>query len=106
AMAAGCPVVALGRGAALETVGAGAAPEALESIARGGEAQVPGGILYGAPGAEALAAALRCLDASSFDPEALRARAAAFAPERFDQGLSAAIARLLATPGPAGARDS
>ena len=98
ALAAGCPVVALGRGAALEIVGAGAAPDALESLARGAESAVPGGVLYGTPGADSLAVALRRCDASSFDPEALRARAAAFAPARFDQGLSAAITKLLATP--------
>src|SRR5262249_3317370 len=47
AMASGCPVVAYGRGGAVETVGAGATTEALDRVARGGAAVVPGGVLFG-----------------------------------------------------------
>src|SRR5262249_57156293 len=41
AMASGTPVIAFGRGGALETVGRGAVPEALARVAAGGVARVP-----------------------------------------------------------------
>jgi glycosyltransferase involved in cell wall biosynthesis len=91
AMASGCPVIALGRGGALETVGLGASPEALARVAQGGEAVVPGGVLFGEQSVEGLMRAIRLREAQSFDPEALRARAAPFSAERFDREFRAAF---------------
>src|SRR5439155_26429268 len=50
AMASGCPVIAYGRGGALETVGRGACAEDLARVAAGGTARVPGGVLFGSRG--------------------------------------------------------
>ena len=96
AMASGCPVVAFGRGGALETVGRGARAEDLESVARGGVAAVPGGVLFGAQTVEALCAALGALDTRRFDPDSLRAAAEPFASEVFDRRFREALERGLA----------
>jgi hypothetical protein len=84
-------VVALGRGGALETVGRGAAPEALAAVARGGVAAVPGGVLFGEQSVDAIASALTLADRSAFDPDALAALAAPFSPGAFDRGFMAAF---------------
>ena len=89
AMASGCPVIAYGRGGALETVGRGADEEALARVAAGGEAKVPGGVLFGEQTVEGLVRAIRLREAHEFDPSALRARAAPFAAERFDREFRA-----------------
>jgi len=91
AMASGCPVIAYGRGGALETVGRGADAEALASVAAGGEAKVPGGVLFGEQSIEGLARAIRLRETHEFDPAALRAQAAPFAAERFDREFRAAF---------------
>ena len=93
AMASGCPVVAYGRGGALETVGRGATAEALARIAAGGEAVVPGGVLFGTQSAEGLARAIELLESQRFDPAALRAHAEPFAAERFDREFDAEFER-------------
>jgi glycosyltransferase involved in cell wall biosynthesis len=93
AMAAGCPVVAYGRGGALETVGRGADAQALARVAAGGAAVVPGGVLFGTQSADALLEAMRLCEAQAWDPHALHARAEPFAPERFDREFMAAFER-------------
>jgi glycosyltransferase involved in cell wall biosynthesis len=97
AMASGCPVVAFGRGGALETVGRGASAAALAKVAAGGEAVVPGGVLFGAQTPDSLARAIALLEATTFDPEALRAQAAPISAERFDREFAAAFEREYAT---------
>jgi glycosyltransferase involved in cell wall biosynthesis len=91
AMASGCPVIAFGRGGALETVGRGASEEALATVARGGAAAVPGGVLFGEQTVDAMCEALKLADHMTFDPDALAAQAAPFAPEAFDRGFMAAF---------------
>ena len=91
ALASGCPVIAYGRGGALETVGRGADPDALVRVAAGGEAVVPGGVLFGEQSVEGLIRAIRLRESHEFDPAALRAQAAPFAAERFDREFRAAF---------------
>ena len=91
ALAAGCPVIAYGVGGALETVGRGADPAALERVRAGGVARVPGGVLFGTPTVEGLTAAIEAFERERFDPAALRAHALPFAPERFDREFAAAF---------------
>jgi glycosyltransferase involved in cell wall biosynthesis len=83
AMASGRPVVALGKGGALETV--------IDPGRAGGGA--PTGILYESPGAEPLAEALLRLERerASFEPAALRARASGFDRPRFRDQVRAAL---------------
>ncbi len=78
AMAAGCPVVALGQGGAVETV----APEV--------------GVLFSEPTVEALAAAVLRFERSeeSFSPQALRAVAARFDRAHFVARMQAILAEL------------
>ena len=85
AMAAGCPVIAYGVGGALETVGRGADEASLARVRAGGVARVPGGILFGTPTDEGLAAAIEQFERETFDPAELRRNALPFAPERFDR---------------------
>jgi glycosyltransferase involved in cell wall biosynthesis len=107
AMASGCPVIAYGRGGALETVGRGADPSALERVRGGGVALVPGGALFGAQIVSSLAEAIRVLERQPFDPRALRVQAEPFAAERFDRDFMAAFERHLAAwRGRATARDA
>lgn len=96
AMASGTPVIAYGRGGALETVGRGASAEALATVAAGGVARVPGGVLFGTQTAECLAEAIACLESNRFDPHELRALAEPFAAARFDAAYRAAFERGLA----------
>ncbi len=91
AMASGCPVVAYGRGGAVETVGRGADPDALARVAAGGEAVVPGGVLFGEQSAEGLGRAIELLETQRFDPTVLSALTAPFAAERFDREFRAAF---------------
>jgi glycosyltransferase involved in cell wall biosynthesis len=95
AMACGCPVIALARGGALETVGRGASPEALERARAGGIERVPGGILYGDATPEGLAKAIEAFEHERFEPDALHALATAFANERFDREFETAFERGL-----------
>lgn len=76
ALASGKPVVALARGGALETVPAN------------------GGVLYAGPTEESLNAALRQLDAASYDPMALRSWASQFNEAAFQ----AKMRRILEAP--------
>lgn len=93
AMASGCPVVAFGKGGALESVGRQASEAALAEVAAGGIAEAPGGILFGTQTVEALIAAIRRLDATRFDPARLRAQAEPFAAEAFDARVRSAFDR-------------
>jgi len=96
AMASGCPVVALARGGALETVGGGAGDAELARARAGGIALVPGGALFGESSADGLVAAMEALAASPRDPRALRAAAEPFAAGRFDREFTTALDRALA----------
>lgn len=80
ALASGKPVIALGRGGALETV------------------PPHGGVLYTAPEDELLANAIREFEASEarFQPSSLRAWAARFSEAEFDRKMAAKLAQ---TPG-------
>ncbi len=69
--AAGVPVIAYGRG--------GAADSVVDGVT---------GILYGDPSVESLCAAIERFEATSFDEEELRRRAATFSPERFRREIS------------------
>ncbi len=69
--AAGVPVIAYGRGGAADSVADGVT-----------------GILYGDPSVESLCAAIERFEATSFDEEELRRRAATFSPERFRREIS------------------
>lgn len=91
AMAAGCPVIAFGRGGALETVGRGADAAALAAGAVGGIARVPGGVLFGAQSAEAIAAAVRLFEREEFSPRELHRLAEPFSGERFDREMREAL---------------
>lgn len=91
AMASGTPVIAFGRGGALETVGRGAWDEALARVAAGGIARVPGGMLFGTQTADAVAAAVDAFEQESFDPHELAALARPFSGERFDAELRAVL---------------
>jgi glycosyltransferase involved in cell wall biosynthesis len=92
-LASGTPVIAFGRGGALETVGRGASPEALARVAAGGVARVPGGVLFGTQSADGVAAAIGLFERERFEPAALRALAEPFASERFDTRFREAFER-------------
>lgn len=81
AMACGRPVIALGRGGALETV-------------------IPGvtGVLVDEPSVEAFADAMSSFDPDAFDPAAIRRHAETFSPDRFDRGFRAAVAAACEEP--------
>jgi glycosyltransferase involved in cell wall biosynthesis len=89
AQACGAPVVALGRGGAIETV-------------RDGET----GVLYDAPGAAGLLTALDRLRSLTLDPAALARNAARFSPDVFQGRFLAAlrVARSRPEKGPEDAR--
>jgi glycosyltransferase involved in cell wall biosynthesis len=74
AMAAGAPVIALGRGGAVETV--------VEGVT---------GVFYDEPTADAFAAAVARLSAQQWEPSASRARARLFDQDRFAQELWDAV---------------
>ena len=93
ALASGTPVIAFGRGGALETVGRGASPEALAQVAAGGVARVPGGVLFGTQTADGVAAAIGLFERERFDPAELRALALPFAAEEFDRRFREAFER-------------
>jgi glycosyltransferase involved in cell wall biosynthesis len=79
AQACGTPVIALGRGGALEAVDGGVT-----------------GVLLEEEGAAAMAEAIRAFDAASFDRAAVRDHATRFSPEVFDRGIRSVLARALA----------
>lgn len=93
ALASGTPVIAFGRGGAIETVGRGASPEALACVAAGGVAHVPGGVLFGTQTVEGLAAAIEAFERERFDPAELRALALPFAAGEFDRKFREALER-------------
>ena len=74
ANACGRPAIAYGAGGALETIVPGATGE-----------------FFAEQTAASLAAALRAFDPKRYDPAALRAHAASFAPERFIERLQATV---------------
>jgi glycosyltransferase involved in cell wall biosynthesis len=77
-MACGCPVVALARGGATETVDDGLT-----------------GVLVSELTVPAFAAALQRIPALPAGPAARRERALRFAPAQFDAGFTALVARTL-----------
>ena len=84
AMASGTPVIAFGRGGAVETVGRGAPAEALVKVAAGGIARVPGGMLFGTQTADAVSAAVQAFERETFASSELIALAQPFSGARFD----------------------
>ena len=92
AMASGTPVIAYGRGGAVETVGRGATAAAHERIAAGGIARVPGGMLFGTQTASAIAEAVTAFERETFEPAELAALAQPFSGERFDAEIRGAFA--------------
>jgi glycosyltransferase involved in cell wall biosynthesis len=96
ALASGTPVIAFGRGGALETVGRGASEAALATVRAGGVARVPGGVLFGTQSAAGVAAAMELFERERFDPHELRALADPFASERFDDHFRTAFERAYA----------
>ncbi len=80
AQAAGRPVIALGRGGALDTVIAGET-----------------GLFFHEPSVEALIIAIEQFETSSFDPAAARANAERFSVARFQRELSDFVAQKLET---------
>ena len=93
AMAAGCPVVAYGRGGALETVGAGVCSDDLGRLERGEPIRAPGGVLFGRQTPEALVEAMRLLDQHRPPPGRLREQALPFSAQRFEGEFRSALAR-------------
>ena len=81
AQACGRPVVALGKGGALETVTDGET-----------------GVLFAEPTAESLADALRRLETMSFDPARIRASAERFSKDHHARAMQAVIDDTLAAP--------
>jgi len=77
--AAGRPVVAFGRGGALETV--------VEGLT---------GILFPEATVESLIAAIQASQRTHWDPEAIRRRALRFAPDRFREAMASAVQDCLA----------
>ena len=96
ALASGCPVIAFGVGGARETVGRGADTEALERVAGGGVARVPGGVLFGTQSPAAVVAAIREFERAPVDPVALAELARPFGNARFDAEFRAAFERHFA----------
>lgn len=84
AMASGKPVIALGRGGAVDTVVDGKT-----------------GVLFEGESPEALATAIECFEEAehTFDPAVARARAEMFSIESFQTGMRAAIDRALLKQG-------
>jgi glycosyltransferase involved in cell wall biosynthesis len=94
AQACGCPVIALGRGGATETV---------RPL---GDAADPTGIFFGEQTAEAVVDAIERFerDADRFDPRAARRQAVLFRRERFEAELFALLDSVVkGDPGDAGA---
>lgn len=83
AQAAGCPVIAYGRGGALETV-------------VGWPSSEPTGVFFDAQTPEALEVAANLFEAhrSEFDPEACRRNAERFGQDRFQSEFKAAVEKL------------
>ncbi len=98
AMAAGTPVIAFGRGGALETVGRGADAAALAKVAAGGIARVPGGMLFGTQSAAAIAQAVQAFEQETFSPGVLARLAEPFSGAHFDAALRAALIAAGITP--------
>jgi len=88
AMASGRPVVAYGRGGALETVAAGE-----EIIELKDPVRVAGGVLFPEQSVESLMDGIRLLESESFDPLLLRRRAEEFDREIFKEKLRGVIER-------------
>lgn len=91
ALASGTPVIALGRGGALETVGRGADAASLAKVAAGGIARVPGGMLFGTQSASAIVQAVQAFEQETFSPHALAQLAEPFSGQHFDTALRAAL---------------
>jgi glycosyltransferase involved in cell wall biosynthesis len=91
AMASGCPVIAFGRGGALETVGRGMDPGSVDTVRNGGLAPAPGGVLFGMQTVDALCDALRLADAHPRAQGHLAAQARPFSPGAFDDAFMRAF---------------
>jgi glycosyltransferase involved in cell wall biosynthesis len=94
AQACGRPVLALGRGGALETIRG----EMIGMPKVGTPTDAPTGVFFAEPTEESLLEALPAIDAIARDtpPQTIRAWAERFSATRFSSELAAAIARLIA----------
>jgi glycosyltransferase involved in cell wall biosynthesis len=97
ALASGTPVIAFGRGGALETVGRGAPPEALARVSAGGVARVSGGVLFGTQTVDGLIEAIELFERERFEPRRLHELAEPFGAEAFDRRFREAFERAYAT---------
>jgi glycosyltransferase involved in cell wall biosynthesis len=93
AMASGCPVIALGRGGAVETVGRDLTPEARARLAAGESVIAEGGVLFGRQSVEGLKDAIGLFESRPFDPARLRAQATPFSAAAFDRAYELAFER-------------
>ena len=98
AQAAGAPVIAYGKGGALETVvgvhGAGDHPsQGSEDDAQNGLG--PTGVFFRDASPEGLMEAVQCFESHDFSPGALRASAARFGRQRFKQGMTTQVQQVL-----------
>ncbi len=91
AMAAGCPVIALAQGGALESVGRERGANAERALAEHRLSAVAGGVLFADSGAAALAAAIRAFESCAFESDTVRLAAAPFSHEQFDRAFLAAV---------------
>lgn len=90
AQACGRPVIALGRGGALETVDGGTLG-AVEAGTRGAVEGGRTGLFFGKASAEGLAAAMKVFDSMRFSPADCRARAERFSRDGFRQRMESEI---------------
>lgn len=81
AQACGTPVIAFGKGGALETV------IGLDDAAR----RAPTGVFFEAQSVPVLIAALARFEAAVFSPQACRAQAERFSPEVFEEGMRSVV---------------
>lgn len=110
AMACGKPVIALGRGGALETVvplmGAGPSEDDSqgEQGSHEGRAVAPTGLFFNDPTVESLMAAIERFERHlpSFDPRSIRQHVAAFDRPLFKQAIYDHVIAAVADRGPAG----
>jgi glycosyltransferase involved in cell wall biosynthesis len=96
AQAAGAPVIALGRGGALESViGLGSGERSAGDGNRAAAGAGPTGVFFDEPTVASLSAAIRRFESVDFDVSALRRNARRFEPAIFRARMSDEIATLL-----------
>ena len=97
AQAAGAPVIAYGKGGALETV-IGVRDGGNHTLQYSEDAQSglgPTGVFFHDPSPEGLIGAVERFESHDFSPEALRTSAARFGSQRFKQGMKSQVQAVL-----------